>query len=50
MVADPNKWFLNFLPDGEGRPWGDDTYMAKRMGNSKPWDENCQVIPLIGGY
>ncbi len=24
--------------------------MAKRMGNFKPWDENCQVIPLIGGY
>jgi hypothetical protein len=33
MVADPNKWFLNFSPNGEGRPWGDDTYMAKRLGN-----------------
>ncbi|MDD1758565.1 MAG: phospholipase D-like domain-containing protein [Methanotrichaceae archaeon] len=50
MVADPNKWFLKFSPDGEGRPWGDDTYMAKRMGNYNPWDENCKVIPLIGGY
>lgn len=50
MVADPNKWFLKFSPDGEGRPWGDGTYMAKRMGNYKPWDENCKVIPLIGGY
>ncbi len=50
MVADPNKWFLKFLPDGEGRPWGDGTYMAKRMGDFQPWDENCRVIPLIGGY
>ncbi len=50
MVADPNKWFLKFSPNGEGRPWGDDTYMAKRLGNYKPWDENCKVIPMIGGY
>lgn len=50
MVADPNKWFLKFSPNGEGRPWGDGTYMAKRMGNSKPWDENCKAIPMIGGY
>jgi hypothetical protein len=50
MVADPDKWFLNFSPKGDGRPWGDGTYMARRMANSRPWDENCQVIPLIGGY
>jgi phosphatidylserine/phosphatidylglycerophosphate/cardiolipin synthase-like enzyme len=50
MVADPNKWFLKFSPTGEGRPWGDDTYMAKRQGNYMPWDENCKIIPLIGGY
>jgi phosphatidylserine/phosphatidylglycerophosphate/cardiolipin synthase-like enzyme len=50
MVADPNKWFLAFSPNGEGRPWGDDTYMAKRQGNCMPWDENCKIIPLIGGY
>ena len=50
MVADPNKWFLKFSPNGEGRPWGDDTYMAKRVGDYKPWDENCKVIPMIGGY
>lgn len=50
MVADPNKWFLKFSPNGEGRPWGDGTYMAKRIGNSKPWDENCKVMPMIGGY
>ncbi len=50
MVADPNKWFLKFSPNGEGRPWGDDTYMAKRQGNYMPWDENCKIIPLIGGY
>ena len=50
MVADPNKWFLKFSPNGEGRPWGDGTYMAKRLGNYKPWDENCKVIPMIGGY
>ena len=50
MVADPNKWFLKFSPNGGGRPWGDDTYMAKRQGNCMPWDENCKIIPLIGGY
>ncbi len=50
MVSDPNKWFLKFSPNGEGRPWGDDTYIAKRMANCRPWDEDCLVIPLIGGY
>ena len=50
MVADPNKWFLKFSPNGGGRPWGDGTYMAKRLHDSNPWDENCKVIPLIGGY
>jgi hypothetical protein len=50
MVVDPKKWFLNFLPNGEGRPWGDGTYMAKKIGNHVPWDENCKVIPMIGGY
>ena len=50
MVVDPKRWFLNFLPNEEGRPWGDGTYMAKRMGSHMPWDENCKVIPLIGGY
>jgi phosphatidylserine/phosphatidylglycerophosphate/cardiolipin synthase-like enzyme len=50
MVADPNKWFLKFSPNGDGRPWGDDTYMARRLGNYEPWDENCKVIPMIGGY
>lgn len=50
MVVDPKRWFLNFLPNGDGRPWGDGTYMAKRIGSHVPWDENCRVIPLIGGY
>lgn len=50
MVVDPKRWFLNFLPNGEGRPWGDGTYMAKRIDKEKPWDESCKVIPLIGGY
>ncbi len=50
MVADPNKWFLKFSQNGDGRPWGDGTYMAERMGNYEPWDENCKVIPMIGGY
>jgi len=50
MVVDPKRWFLNFLPNGEGRPWGDGTYMANKMGNHAPWDENCRVIPMIGGY
>jgi phosphatidylserine/phosphatidylglycerophosphate/cardiolipin synthase-like enzyme len=50
MVADPKRWFLKFSANGDGRPWGDDTYMAKRLGNFEPWDEDCNVIPLIGGY
>ncbi len=50
MAADPAKWFLKFLPNGDGRPWGDETYMARRMANCRPWDENCHVVPLIGGY
>ena len=50
MVADPKKWFLMFSPNGGGRPWGDGTHMAKRIGKENPWDENCKVIPMIGGY
>lgn len=57
-TTDPNTWLLRFssveynTANGEGRPWGDGTFMAAREGqpNAKPWDENCTVTPLIGGY
>jgi phosphatidylserine/phosphatidylglycerophosphate/cardiolipin synthase-like enzyme len=49
-VPDPAKWFLPFADD-EGRPWGDGTAMAGRRADGKdPWDENCQVTPIIGGF
>jgi phosphatidylserine/phosphatidylglycerophosphate/cardiolipin synthase-like enzyme len=56
VSADPSTWFLRFssnvynVPNGDGRPWGDGTEMAKREGKEDPWDLNCSVTPLIGGY
>ncbi len=50
MVADPSKWLLDFSDKGGGRPWGDETFMAMRRGKREPWDENCRITPLIGGY
>lgn len=52
------KWLINFSKktygwsfDGGGRPWGDGTKMAEREKDGKdPWDEGCEVSPLIGGY
>jgi phosphatidylserine/phosphatidylglycerophosphate/cardiolipin synthase-like enzyme len=51
-LPDPNKWFLRFEKfGGEGRPWGDGTRMAGRAADGKdPWDEHCQVTPIIGGF
>ena len=37
----------------DGRPWGDDTFIAKRRSANTPgdpWDEGRTVTPLIGGY
>ena len=58
--ADAQKWFLQWsssafgLSTTDGRPWGDGTAMALResatSGTTDPWDEDCEVVPLIGGY
>jgi len=57
--ADAQKWFLQWssttygFSGTDGRPWGDDTFMALRQAKnppSDPWDEGCTVVPLIGGY
>ena len=47
---EPKTWFLQFADD-KGRPWGDETEIAKREERGmNPWDEGCKVTPLIGGY
>lgn len=56
--TDPKTWLLSFsskaysTANGDGRPWGDGTAMAAREvdPNANPWDENCIVVPMIGGY
>jgi phosphatidylserine/phosphatidylglycerophosphate/cardiolipin synthase-like enzyme len=51
VAPDPTKWLLTFnFPDG--KPWGTDTKMAARAQTpgANPWDVNCEVTPLIGGY
>ena len=49
-MPNPAKWFLQFAAGGEGRPWADGTAMADRFGQHDPWDEQCEVTPLIGGF
>ena len=61
----PEDWFLQFssentslltlekrkLIEKSGLPWGDGTEMANREKlDKKPWDINCKVTTLIGGY
>jgi phosphatidylserine/phosphatidylglycerophosphate/cardiolipin synthase-like enzyme len=51
-LADPTTWFLQFAnAGGDGLPWGDGTAVAARNGQGlEPWDANCSVKPIIGGY
>jgi phosphatidylserine/phosphatidylglycerophosphate/cardiolipin synthase-like enzyme len=52
----PEKWLLQFTSTepnssaGDGRPWGDGTFMAARAYKGEaPWDSGCEVKPIIGG-
>jgi phosphatidylserine/phosphatidylglycerophosphate/cardiolipin synthase-like enzyme len=49
-ASDPSVWFLPPTPNALGDAcgvWGCSTDMAAR---AVPWDENCAVSPLIGGF
>jgi hypothetical protein len=48
---DPDKWLLTYaLPSGA--PWGAGTRLAERAktAGAVPWDTNCRVTPIVGGY
>lgn len=53
----PDRWLLQYTSSdphtsaGDGRPWGDETAIARRAGEGgEPWDTGSLVTPLIGGY
>jgi hypothetical protein len=53
----PTDWLLDFTSanwhasDGNGRPWGDGSAIAERpLHGLPPWDEGCEVTPLVGGF
>lgn len=54
-ISEEQKWLLQFTQPANapptGAPWGDGTAMALRQKNNlPPWDANCRVKTLVGGY
>ena len=53
-TPEQQKWLLQFTSPAAnptGAPWGDLTAVAMRQkSNLDPWDTNCRVTTLVGGY